>query len=451
MPTTIKIFLQSAFFLLFSLPAMAAVSSGGWQAVISDYAQAPSFMLAVDKQEQLFSLFERKSPLTKIAEYPCTTGQNQGDKLEEGDMRTPEGVYFVVSHISSGLNYSLYGNEAYPLNYPNPVDRLRRKTGYGIWLHGKGIPLAPFDSNGCVGLNNKDLDSFKARLVIGQPITLALKVLTPELNPEKAEEKASTAAFLASRVEDWARCWSGRSEAFFDFYDPEAYTLAQGQKFSLFRGQKESLFSRLPWIKTSVSDIQALEGPGYWVTWFNQDYAAPNLRSSGTRRLYWQADASGEMRIVGMEWIQNLKSPVLYADAGPIIALAGPPPAPPAKNPGPAGDPGEALQFINAWSEAWKEQDLQSYAACYAENAVQGGRRGRGSIAAHKRSLWSGIKITELVLDDIRLEKSPPGFKAVLRQEYRDSEGYADKGRKTLYLEFDGGWRITREDWTPLK
>ncbi|MDR2051665.1 MAG: L,D-transpeptidase family protein [Deltaproteobacteria bacterium] len=443
--------LQSALCLLFCAPA-AAASSGGWQAVISDYAQAPPFMLAVDKKEQLVSLFERRSPLAKIAEYPCTTGQNQGDKLEEGDMRTPEGVYFVAAHISSGLNYALYGNEAYPLNYPNPVDRLRRKTGYGIWLHGRGGPLLPFDSNGCVALNNNDLDSFKARLFIGQPIALASNVFTPGLTPEKSGERASTAALLASRVEDWARAWSGRSNALFDFYDPEAYALAQGQKFSLFREQKESLFRRLPWIRTSVSDIQVLEGPGYWVTWFNQDYAAPNLRTSGTRRLYWQADSSGEMRIVGMEWIQNLKSPVLYADAGSEIPSLGPALALPAKSASPSGDSEEALQFINAWSQAWKRRDLPAYAACYAENAVQGKRRGREDIAAHKEKLWSGIKIAALELHDIRLEKTPAGFKALLRQEYRDSEGYADEGGKTLYLEASGGvWRIAREDWAPLR
>lgn len=264
-------------------PRVLPYSSGevsGWKAVISDYSHAPSFLIAVDKKGQQVSLFERKSPLTKIAEYICTTGQKEGDKLVEGDLKTPEGVYFVVKHINKGLNYELYGYEAYPLNYPNPVDRLRKKTGSGIWIHGKGIPLVPYDSEGCVGMFNQDIATFREKPIIGQPVTLAVNVVYQDQADQK---RAETAAVLAGKVESWARAWSERSSEMFDFYDPESYSIAQGQSFNTFKAQKENLFKSLPWIKTSVSDVQVLEGPGYWVTWFNQEYAAPNLTSSGTR------------------------------------------------------------------------------------------------------------------------------------------------------------------------
>ena len=508
MAETIKTFF---FFLLlwmmllppFSARAAASTAAGGWQAVVADYPHAPAFLLAVDKKEQLLSVFERGSPLTKVAEYFCTTGQNDGDKLAEGDMKTPEGVYFVVSHIKSGLDYALYGNEAYPLNYPNPVDRLRRKTGYGIWIHGKGVPLVPFDSNGCVGMQNKDLATFVPRYLIGQPVALALNVLhDPEISPEKK----ALAQDLAARVEDWARAWSERSPRMFDFYDPEAYSLAQGHKFSRFRAQKEHLFKTLPWIKTTVRDIRVLEGPGYWITWFNQDYHSPGVRSAGTRRLYWQPDASGHLRIVGMEWVKDLRSPLLYADEGyktpvsgvehpyappllsaqaladisitaqadaPIQALNTTTPAPaqvpiqetPSASVAPAeqNDPQlrqdeagqrlfqEGLEFVRHWQDAWLRQDLQAYMACYAENAVQDRRRGAEAIAGHKRALWGTVRILKADLQNIGIEPARRGLKAVMRQEYADSTGYTDVGTKTLYLEFDRNWRIVREEWRPLK
>lgn len=290
--------------------------AGGWQAVVSDYSHAPAFLIAVDKMEQRVRIFERKSPLAKMAEYTCTTGQKEGDKLVEGDLKTPEGVYFVEKYINSGLDYTLYGYEAYPLNYPNPVDRLRKKTGFGIWIHGKGIPIVPFDSNGCVGMFNEDIANLKQKPMVGQPVTMGIDVIH-ETVPDK--KRAETAARLVINVQAWAKAWSDRSPQMFDFYDPQAYSMAQGQQFSAFRAQKEGLFKQLPWIKTTVQDIQVLEGPGYWVTWFNQDYQAPNLTTSGTRRLYWQPDASGELRIVGMEWIKGFKSPVLYAETKPVI------------------------------------------------------------------------------------------------------------------------------------
>ncbi len=486
----------------------ATVAAPGWQTVVTDYANAPSFLIAVDKKEQQLRIFERKSPLVKVAEYTITTGQNHGDKLVEGDMKTPEGVYFVVKYINSGLDYALYGTEAYPLNYPNPVDRLRKKTGYGIWIHGKGIPLVPYDSNGCVGMNNQDILKFKERSLIGQPVTLALAVLEP--TPDKAAEKSATSAMLTAKVADWARAWSNRSAEMFDFYDQNAYSLAQGQSFSSFRAQKEQLFKALPWIKTTVSDVQALEGPGYWVTWFNQNYEAPNLKSWGTRRLYWQPDAQGQLRIVGMEWIKNFKSPELYADAGsknpqaavsdaaPVMSATAPQSAPftqvtvkPVQQPATAvqvaaAEPteqknnaassavrnaqpdssatkltqdqqeidkmlaAEAREFIDKWKFAWKTQNLDLYMRCYADKAMQDARKGKNWITSQKKDLWTRVKIVKLDLSDIQIETTNSGLKATMLQTYQDSTGYSDTGRKTLHLEFDKAWHIVREEWSAV-
>ncbi|MCL1889223.1 MAG: L,D-transpeptidase family protein [Desulfovibrionaceae bacterium] len=451
----------------------------GWQAEIADYAHAPSFLLAVDKKEQLLRIYERRSPLVQAAEFICTTGQNEGDKLVRGDMKTPEGIYFVVSHINSGLDYALYGNEAYPLNYPNPVDRLRRKSGSGIWLHGKGVPLIPLDSNGCVGMRNQDLATFEPVHFIGQPVALALQITAPR---EKNSDKEAAALELASLVGDWISAWSDKSERFFDFYDQEAYSLAQGQPFSRFKAHKLALFGSLPWIKTTAKDLQILEGPGYWVTWFNQDYATTGLQSRGTRRLYWQKDAGGRMRIVGMEWIKDLRSPFIYADAGyqtPTAILsdaAQPSPLPAA--PLPQSEPSASapqtilietaavpsptapsqpvlnsgvLELIQEWHEAWQNRDLPIYLACYAENAVQDERRGVQAIMEHKRRIWAKTGELRIELRDIVLEASDYGPRVRMRQDYRDSKGYADQGEKILYLEFEHIWRITREEWTPLR
>lgn len=301
-------------FLPVSVAAAAAdPKADPWQAVVSDYDNAPSFLIAVDKQAQELTAFERQSPMRVFAKYPITSGKATGDKLREGDHKTPEGVYFVTRHITSGLNYTLYGKEAYPVNYPNPVDRLRKKTGGGIWLHGKGIPLTPRDTRGCVAMNNEDIASLGKKIDIGQPVAFA-STLSAQSVP--GTERAADIARLENLVQDWARAWSERSTRMFDFYDADSYTLSGSGNFKAFRAQKERLFKSLAWVRTTVSDVQILEGPGYWVTWFNQDYKASNLSTSGTRRLYWQKNAKGEFHIVGMEWLPGLKSPVLLASRG---------------------------------------------------------------------------------------------------------------------------------------
>lgn len=287
-----------------------------WQALIEEHQATPEYLIAVDKSRQQLSLFERRSPLKLTRLFTCTTGQAAGDKEREGDLKTPEGVYFVVQRIGSGLEFLKYGTEAYTLNYPNPVDRLRKKTGYGIWIHGRGEPLAPLQTQGCVSLNNEDLASIGVVLQPGTPVALAE---TFSLGRGENSPEAATISLLEKKVRAWAAAWGQRSTSMFDFYDKEAYSVAQGEPFSRFQAQKERLFRQLPWIRNSVRDIRMLRGPGYWVTWFYQDYKAPNLSTRGVRRLYWVPDAGGNFKIVGMEWAPGMSSGTLLASADPAL------------------------------------------------------------------------------------------------------------------------------------
>jgi len=301
---------------VFSGSASLSHAAASWQTVISGHPASPPYLIAVDKSRQQLSFFERHSPLKLSRMFFCTTGQAVGDKEVEGDLKTPEGIYFVVQRIGSGLDFLKYGNEAYTLNYPNPVDRLRRKTGYGIWIHGRGEPLVPLQTEGCVSMDNSELALLGRLLAPGTPVALTESFA---FAVEGDKDQVATADELRRKVKEWAEAWSARSHAYFDFYDKQAYSLAQGESFAAFQAQKERLFKYLPWIKTTVSDIQALQGPGYWVTWFYQDYQAPNLSTRGVRRLYWSKDGKGEFKILGMEWLPGMSAATLVASSGPLL------------------------------------------------------------------------------------------------------------------------------------
>ena len=89
-----------------------------------------------------------------------SVGKAGVDKFVEGDNRTPLGVYFITSILPGEELPDLYGKGALPLNYPNALDILRRKTGSGIWLHGTPSAQyvrAPLASEGCVVLSNPDI------------------------------------------------------------------------------------------------------------------------------------------------------------------------------------------------------------------------------------------------------------------------------------------------------
>lgn len=294
------------------MPAAALAES--WRARLWDEG-LPERLVAVDKKHKIFSYLEKKSPLRLRYSYPCVTGQLEGDKQQVNDLRTPEGVYFVEYKIANGLDFGEYGGIAYTLNYPNPVDRLRGKTGHGIWIHSKGYGLVP--TRGCVAIGLKEIAEVGPNLSPGTAVMLAGEFeakATPE--PDKG-----TAKHLRRLMQDWSDSWAARSDAMFDFYDPAAYSRAT-ENFTLFRQNKERLFKMLRFIKIFNREIHALEGPGYWVTWTEQLYTASNLSTEGVRRLYWQPGADGRYRIVGMEWTPRNMGMAAEVRQGRLVASA---------------------------------------------------------------------------------------------------------------------------------
>ena len=268
-----------------------------WQASLYNEG-LPTHLVAVDKKRQTFMFFEKKSPLKLKYTYPCTTGQLTGDKQSLNDLRTPEGIYFVEYKIASGLDFKEYGGIAYTLNYPNPVDRLRGKTGHGIWIHSKGFGIEPLATRGCVAIGLKEIDEVGPQLIPGTAVVLAEKMdETSQPRPD-----TGTAQELRRLMQNWSTAWASRSVKMFDYYDPDAYSKAMTENFSAFRQNKERLFKSLKFIKIFNRKINVLEGPGYWVTWSEQLYTASNLSTEGVRRLYWQRGKDQKFRIVGMEW-----------------------------------------------------------------------------------------------------------------------------------------------------
>ncbi len=403
--------------------ALSPVPALAWDASLEDSPALPSSMVAVDKGARRLLYLEKHSPLAVRRSFPSIHGQSEGDKQTEGDLRTPEGIYFVTGRIGGPLDFEEYGSQAHGLNYPNPVDRLRGKTGSGIWIHSKGHPIAGQSTRGCIAVDLADIDTLAPSLRPGTPVLVAERVATDE-----SGAPASIVKLLTDKTEAWNKAWASRSSAMFDFYDADAYARAQGESFGDFRAQKAGLFARLPWIQIQHGEINVLQGPGYWVSWFPQYYRAPNLRTEGIRRLYWQPVKNGELKIVGMEWLpQDLGMERAYLDSlTPSV-----------------------FSFVEKWRLAWEKADLKGYAAAYAPSAVQDARRGREAIMEHKRRTWDGKRPVSVELRGLRIRLEEDGVRVDMTQVYRDSSGYRDKGVKELLLYPEGdSWRIVSETWS---
>jgi len=117
--------------------------------------------IAIDTSRARLYLFENAGgELKLLADYYISVGKSGIEKAVEGDLRTPLGVYFVTSNLDPKSLKDFYGAGALPINYPNPYDARRGKTGSGIWLHGTPpaqFSRAPKATDGCVVLANPDL------------------------------------------------------------------------------------------------------------------------------------------------------------------------------------------------------------------------------------------------------------------------------------------------------
>ena len=248
-----------------------------------------------------------------------------------------------------------------------------------------------------------------------------------QTDPETLAKNLETQKKLIELTQEWNESWSSRSKDFFDFYDQTSYSKAQGSSFTKFREQKEYLF-KMHWIHIKHEKISILQGPGYWVTWFDQYYRAPNIRTEGTRRLYWQADENGTFKVVGMEWIPaklGLED-AFIRDAQKSIP-----------------------DFIETWKNTWKATDDKKYATFYKKDAVQDSQKMINEIVAQKKFIWKLKKPTNIEFSDITIDIADDAVYVAMKQTYSDTSGYKDVGIKKLVLYPHGNsWLIASEKWT---
>jgi len=141
-------------------------------------APGQHYALVVDISENRLYVYRNEGGEPRyVTDYYTTTGRDGALKSEEGDARTPVGVYNVVSNIDRRKLTDFYGTGAFPLSYPNEWDRMLGRQGHGIWLHGTphdSYSRPPRASNGCVVLANKDLDSLGKIIEVGvTPVVIA--------------------------------------------------------------------------------------------------------------------------------------------------------------------------------------------------------------------------------------------------------------------------------------
>lgn len=140
--------------------------------------------VVVDKSDYELKVFDEEG---WYATYPVVFGSKDlSDKMMEGDKRTPEGSFKIISKRAHEKWHKML-----MLDYPNDASWAKfkqrkasgkipskAKIGGGIAIHGTwpndNIVVDDFTNwtNGCVSLKNEDLDELDAILPIGTKVTI---------------------------------------------------------------------------------------------------------------------------------------------------------------------------------------------------------------------------------------------------------------------------------------
>ena len=263
-------------------------------------ANTQRYAIVVDALASRLFLFENENGLPRIkSDFYVTIGKNGTHKYTEGDQKTPIGVYFVTGFIPSEDLPDLYGDGAFPIDYPNAWDKRHGRTGYGIWLHGtpsNTYSRAPKDSNGCVIVSNNDLNTLSEFIDEGKtPVIITNSIKW--INKQEWELRNNK---YNLHIERWRQDWQSRDvDLYLQHYSKEYVGL--GKDYNSWVDYKRRVIPMKKFIKVNLTNKSVFlypDDPKLMVVTFLQDYASDTFNRKFIKRQYWRMENDGKWRII---------------------------------------------------------------------------------------------------------------------------------------------------------
>ncbi len=247
-------------------------------------------LIVIDADKSRLYVYQNENGNLKyMSDYYVTVGKNGIIKQSEGDKRTPIGVYFARPKLTQPLP-DLYGDGAYPLNYPNDWDRENNRKGSGIWIHGtpsNTYSRPPRASDGCVVVTNRDLDELAPILQSGNtPV-----IITPNLQwLDSASASTEQKQTLTAAIDEWLNDWRAQdTEKYLAHYSKDFSS--NGINYQQWAEHKNRVQADKPKVTIALSDISMFSYPDNQkklvMVDFKQDFNSPALKNRMQKRQYW--------------------------------------------------------------------------------------------------------------------------------------------------------------------
>lgn len=243
--------------------------------------------IAVDAARSRLYLFTNgPTGLRLTADYYVSVGKAGTIKSQEGDQRTPLGVYYITSNLDTKALNEFYGAGAMPLNYPNILDIKRGKSGSGIWLHGtppQQYARAPRSTDGCLVLSNPDILKVIRQVAVGAtPIVVSSQLVWKPANQLQAQARPFESALSAWREAKVA----GDLNKVLSFYTPDF--ASYGKNLAQYTPQIKSELKAIRGHRLELKDLSYLnwsDSADTMVTTFGE--VVEGQRTGVHKRQYW--------------------------------------------------------------------------------------------------------------------------------------------------------------------
>lgn len=263
------------------------------------YMESYSNILACDKSEQTLELYilDQNGSFKFKKKYSAFTGKLKGDKVKEGDHKTPIGIYTIVQKLSKDTQLDpFYGPLAFVTSYPNLYDTYKGKNGSGIWIHGLPEQESRNEfTRGCIVINNSNIECLNRNIDIAKTFIIIDDTKVKQNIPK------DILASILSQLYSWRYSWIyDEIDNYIGFYSQD-FVRDDGMAFQQFKDYKSRIFKKGERKSIIFNDINILPYPNssniYQVN-FKELYKSDSFKFTGDKTLIVELDKNKKIKII---------------------------------------------------------------------------------------------------------------------------------------------------------
>ncbi|WP_418186034.1 L,D-transpeptidase family protein [Aliarcobacter vitoriensis] len=263
---------------------------GAWEKYLEnknvDYGfyETKKYIIVAQKNNKKISLYEKdKDDFKKVSTDSIIVGEKEGDKLVEGDKKTPEGAY-ELTQKRTGLD-QFYGPFALVTAYPDNFDKSLNRKGHGIWIH--GMPLngdRELFTQGCIALNNDKLEALEKNIDYKQAVLITT-------NEDFKKATKSDIALILSTIYKWKDAWKySKIDEYLSYYSKD-FKRADRSDINTFSSQKRAVFAKnedktINLFNLDISPYPNSLGKKMYKVLMDEEYFSPSVRFIGKKELF---------------------------------------------------------------------------------------------------------------------------------------------------------------------